>query len=77
MDTPLPLKSDVTRLRPRGRRRDANDSHGIVVREEPLTSIRVRLVYQMRCECGRAWFAAELPKLGECPACHQRGLIEL
>ena len=77
MNTPPAPKSNVSVLRARGVRRAAGDKNGIVVREEQLASIQVQLLYRMRCECGRAWFEVELPKLVACPSCEKRGLIAL
>jgi predicted Zn-ribbon and HTH transcriptional regulator len=42
---------------------------GIEVHEQPLGVIRAERLYQMRCECGRPWFATELPTSTRCPAC--------
>jgi hypothetical protein len=43
--------------------------NGIEVREEELGLVTAQRVYNMRCECGRAWFEIDLPRLVKCPAC--------
>jgi len=50
---------------------------GIEVREERLGVVKAQRVYQMRCECGRAWFELELPSLVQCPACAKLSAVSL
>ena len=50
---------------------------GIEVREEPLGTVKAQHVYQLRCECGRAWFELELPTLVQCPACGKVSAVSL
>jgi hypothetical protein len=45
------------------------------VHEEELGMVSVQQLYKLRCECGRSWFALELPKLVQCPACHKLSLV--
>jgi hypothetical protein len=39
--------------------------------------VKAQRVYQMRCECGRAWFELELPSLVQCPACAKLSAVSL
>jgi hypothetical protein len=48
---------------------------GMEVREEELGTVHAQHMYKLRCECGRSWFALELPKLVQCPACHKPSLV--
>jgi len=48
---------------------------GMEVHEEELGTVRAQHMYKLRCECGRSWFALELPKLVQCPACHKPSLV--
>jgi hypothetical protein len=48
---------------------------GMEVHEEELGMVRAQHMYKLRCECGRSWFALELPKLVQCPACHKLSLV--
>lgn len=48
---------------------------GIEVQEEELCAVTAQVLYKMRCECGRAWFELELPRLVKCPACDKLGLV--
>jgi len=48
---------------------------GIEVREEQWTTVTAQRLYKLRCECGRSWFEIELPKLVQCPGCHELGLV--
>ena len=50
---------------------------GIEVREERLGMVKAQLLYQLRCECGRAWFELELPNLVQCPACGKLSAVSL
>jgi hypothetical protein len=59
------------------RRRRVHRSHGIEVHEDELGSVSAQCLYRMRCECGRAWFELELPKLVQCPACLRLNVVTL
>lgn len=48
---------------------------GMEVQEEELGTVHAQHMYKLRCECGRSWFALELPKLVQCPACHKPSLV--
>jgi hypothetical protein len=48
---------------------------GMEVHEEELGTVRAQHMYKMRCECGRSWFALELPRFVRCPACRKLSLI--
>jgi hypothetical protein len=55
----------------------AEISSGITVEEEVLRTVSAQLIYQLRCECGRSWFALELPTIVTCPACRKLGVVSL
>jgi len=65
--------AEISVLPVRGRRR----RDGIEVREEELGTVTAQRLYKMRCECGRAWFELELPRLVRCPACAKLNLVSL
>jgi hypothetical protein len=50
---------------------------GMTVEEEVLRVVSAQLLYQLRCECGRSWFALELPTFVKCPACRKVGMVAL
>jgi hypothetical protein len=50
-------------------------SSGMEVHEQELGTVRAQHMYKLRCDCGRSWFALELPKLVQCPACHKPSLV--
>jgi len=50
---------------------------GMTVEEEVLRVVSAQLVYQLHCECGRSWFALELPTFVKCPACRKVGMVSL
>ena len=78
MDRTTTSPNTVTTLRPResGKASRASGA-GIEVEEGQLGLIKAQLVYRMRCECGRAWFDIQLPKLAECPSCAKKGVVFL
>ena len=78
MDRTNTSPNTVTPLRPResGKAPRASGA-GIEVEEGQLGLIKAQLVYRMRCECGRAWFDIQLPKLAECPSCAKKGVVFL
>lgn len=57
-------------------RADPRDD-GIEVHEDELGSVIAQRLYKMRCECGRSWFALELPKIVQCPACLRLKLVSI
>lgn len=78
MDRAPSASNTVTPLRPRDSARSLRVSRqGIEVEEGQLGLIKAQLVYRMRCECGRAWFDIQLPKLAECPSCAKKGVVFL
>jgi hypothetical protein len=50
---------------------------GMTVEEEVLRVVSAQLLYQLHCECGRSWFALELPTFVKCPACRKVGMVSL
>jgi len=58
-------------------RRPVQRGYGIEVHEDELGSATAQRLYRMRCECGRAWFELELPKLVQCPACLRLNLVTI
>jgi hypothetical protein len=58
-------------------RRHVHRGYGIEVHEDELGSVSAQCLYRMRCECGRAWFELELPKLVQCPACLKLNVVTL
>jgi hypothetical protein len=50
---------------------------GMTVEEEVLRVVSAQLIYQLHCECGRSWFALELPTFVKCPACRKVGMVSL
>lgn len=59
------------------RRRRVHRGYGIEVQEDELGWVSAQCLYRMRCECGRAWFELELPKLVQCPACLRLNAVTL
>lgn len=55
----------------------AEGGTGMTVEEEVLREVSAQLLYQLHCECGRSWFALELPTFVKCPACHKVGMVSL
>jgi hypothetical protein len=55
----------------------AEISSGMTVEEEVLRVVSAQIIYQLRCECGRSWFALELPTFVKCPACRKVGMVTL
>ena len=78
MDRIPSAPNTVTPLRPRETAKTPRTAGpGIQVEEGQLGLIKAQLVYRMRCECGRAWFDIQLPKLAECPSCAKKGVVFL
>jgi hypothetical protein len=59
------------------RRRCVHRGYGIEVHEDELGLASAQCLYRMRCQCGRAWFELELPKLVQCPACLRLNVVTL
>lgn len=55
----------------------ADGGSGMTVEEEVLRVVSAQLLYQLHCECGRSWFALELPTFVKCPACRKVGMVSL
>ncbi|MEP7314016.1 MAG: hypothetical protein ABI859_15650 [Pseudomonadota bacterium] len=78
MERSTTAPNTVTPLRPRDSAKQPRAAgHGIEVQESQMGLIKAQLVYRMRCECGRAWFDIQLPKLAECPSCAKKGVVFL
>ena len=58
-------------------RRPINRGYGIEVHEDELGSATAQRLYRLRCQCGRAWFELELPKLVQCPACLRLNVVTI
>jgi hypothetical protein len=83
-DVPSDLKAVPPASRPQSssgalastsRRRLVHRGYGIQVHEDELGLVSAQRLYRMRCECGRAWFELELPKLVQCPACLRLNVV--
>jgi hypothetical protein len=49
---------------------------GVEVREREVVRGKVRIVYEIRCGCGRRWFHRELQRVQLCPRCGSAVLVE-
>lgn len=49
---------------------------GVEVREREVVRGKVRIVYEIRCACGRRWFHRELQRVQLCPRCDRAVLVE-
>jgi hypothetical protein len=75
---PLPQsKAPLHTLESAFQQRADQREDGIEVREDELGTVMAQHLYKMRCECGRSWFALELPKLVQCPACLRLKLVSI
>jgi hypothetical protein len=68
---------DGTDAAPPGPPPVAEGTTGMTVEEEVLRVVSAQLLYQLHCECGRSWFALELPTFVKCPACRKVGMVSL
>jgi len=49
---------------------------GVEVREREVVRGTVRIVYEIRCDCGRRWFHRRRERVQLCPRCARAVLIE-
>jgi len=52
-------------------------TEGVEVRERDVVHGEVRVIYEVRCSCGKRWFNPQLDKVQFCPRCSRAVLIQL
>jgi hypothetical protein len=50
---------------------------GVEVREREVVRGRMKVVYEVRCACGRRWFNPRLERVQLCPRCGRAVLLQL
>lgn len=72
-----PVEGGTDAAAPLGPAPAAEGGTGMTVEEEVLRVVKAQILYQLHCECGRSWFALELPTFVKCPACRKVGMVSL
>jgi hypothetical protein len=49
---------------------------GVEVRERDVVRGRMKVVYEIRCACGRRWFNPQLERVQLCPRCGRAVLLQ-